>query len=175
MRRILTTCALLAVLALPAAKAGRAAAPAKRGYVVVRNATGDGGVIGRPVATVIVQGFVLGLISHEARVDVFQLPSGAGQGSVQVKGTDLSSRAITWRRFTGKEYTGSNFRFRAIGGYYRVVVRGSGIYLFAGGHDGYVKLRGSVFHPRSDGTFSLNSGAFRSLPDRPLTRKLGRG
>jgi len=180
MRRILPLCALLALLALPAVAGARAAAPAKPGFVVVRKASGDGSVNGLPVATVIVQGFLLGRISHEARVDVYQLALGAGQGAVQVKGADLSARAITWSGFrgkhplTGKEYTGSNFRFRAIGGDYRVVVRGSGIYLFAGGQ-GNVTLRGSVHHPRSDGKFSVNGGPFRSLPQRLLTRNFGGG
>jgi hypothetical protein len=182
MRRILLTCALLGVLAFPAAAGARlrpAAAP-KPGFLVVRQAAGDGGVNGRPVAVVVVQGFLLGRISHEARVDVYQLPSAAGQGAVQVKGTDVSTRPITWQphlsgpTFTGREYTGSNFRFRAVGGFYRVVVRGSGIYLFAGGQ-GHVTLRGSVFHPKADGKFSLNGGTFRSLPKVPLTRMLGGG
>ena len=174
MRRTLLTCALLAVLALPAAAAARAAAPAKPGFLVVRQAAGDGGVNGRPVAVVVVQGFLLGRISQEARVDVYQLPSAAGQGAVQVKGTDLSTTSIRWHGFTGKEYTGSSFRFRAIGGYYRVVVRGAGIYLFAGGQ-GHVWLRGSRFHPRADGRFSVNGSTFRSLPKVLLKRELGRG
>ena len=40
--------------------------------------------------------------------------------------------------------TGSNFRFRAMGGLYRVVVRGTGVYLFAGGTHGHVTVQGSV-------------------------------
>jgi hypothetical protein len=178
MRRILLICALLASLALPTAAGARASAPAKPGYLVVRKALGDGGVNGRPVATLIVQGFMLGRVSQEARVDIYQLQSPAGQGAVQVKGTDVSVRPITWRGFSGKhplngkEYTGSNFRFRAIGGDYRVVVRGSGIYLFAGGQ-GQVTLRGSTHYRNADGTFSVNGGKFRSLPARPLTREFG--
>ncbi len=53
-------------------------------------------------------------------------------------------------------------------------MRGSGVYLFAGGQ-GHVNLRGSSRYPRADGTFSLDGGTFRSLPTRPLTRKLGGG
>ena len=91
----------------------------------------------------------------------------------------MSSQAIKWRapggkRFSGREYRGSNFRFRAMGGLYRVVVRGSGVYLFAGGR-GQVTLRGSAISPHKDGTYSLNDGNFRSLPKRPITRKIGRG
>jgi hypothetical protein len=171
MRRILLSCALLAVLAVPAAAAARAPKP---GYLVVRRAVGDGGVNGRPVATVVVKGFVLGRVSQEARVEVYQLPSAAGQGGPQVKGADVSRRRIRWHGFTGSVYSGSDFRFRAIGGFYRVVVRGSGVYLFAGGR-GQVTLRGSSVYRHADGRYSVNGGVFRSLPERPLQRKIGRG
>jgi hypothetical protein len=171
MRRILLSCAILGLLTLPAAAAARTAGT---GFLVVRKAAGDGGVHGRPVATVVVHGFVLGRVSQEARVDVVQLPSAAGQGAPQVKGADVSTQRIRWHGFTGRRYSGSNFRFRAMGGYYRVVVRGSGVYLFAGGQ-GHVTLRGSSVYRHADGTFSVNGRAFRSLPTRPLTRRIGRG
>jgi hypothetical protein len=172
MRRILLSCALLALLTLPAAAAAaRASAPAKPGYLVIRKAFDDGGVNGRPVAAVVVRGFVLGRVSQEARVDIYQLPSAAAP---QVKGADVSTRPITWHGFAGKEYSGSNFRFLAMSGFYRVVVRGSGVYLFAGGQ-GHVTLRGSSHYRRADGTFSVNGGTFRSLPASPLTQKIGRG
>ena len=172
MRRILLSCAILASLTLPAVAVARATAPAKSGFLVVRKAAGDGGVNGRPVATLVVQGFVLGRVSQEARVDIYQLPSAAGQGGPQVKGADVSTRAIKWHGFTGTTYSGSNFRFRAISGFYRVVVRGSGVYLFAGGR-GHVTLRGSSVYPHADGTYSVNGRAFRSLPARPVQRQIG--
>jgi hypothetical protein len=173
MRRTLLSCVLLALL-VPAVAAARATAPAKAGFLVVRKAAGDGGVDGRPVATVVVHGFVLGRVSHEARVEVVQLPSAAGQGAPQVRGADVSTKAVKWHGFTGKRYSGSDFRFRAMGGYYRVVVRGSGVYLFVGGQ-GHVTLRGSSVYRHADGTFSVDGRAFRSLPARPLTRQIGRG
>jgi hypothetical protein len=66
---------------------------------------------------------------------------------------------------------GDNLRFRAIGGKYRILItgaggRGAGIYLSAVGH-GYSVLNGagddSDVGP--DGTYSLNDGPFKSLPD----------
>ena len=132
----------------------------------------DGGVNGRPVATVVVRGFVLGRVSQEARVDIYQLPSEAGAAGEG--GGRVDARRSGGTATHGREYSGSDFRFRAIGGFYRVVVRGSGVYLFAGGQ-GHVTLRGSSHYPRADGTFSLDGGTFRSLPTRPLTRKLGGG
>lgn len=175
MRRILVSCAVLAVLTLPAAATARAPGAAKPGFLVVSRAVGDGGVNGRPVVTLVVKGFVLGRVSQEARVEITQLPSVGGQGAPQVVGADVSARAIKWRgRFNGKEYSGSNFRFRALGGLYRIVVRGSGVYLFAGGH-GHVTLRGSSAYPQADGRYSVDAGAFRSLPKRPVTRTIGGG
>jgi hypothetical protein len=174
MRRILLSCALLGVLALPAAASALAQAPARPGFLVVRKAAGDGGVNGAPVVTVVMKGFVLGRISQEARVDIYQLPSVRGQGAPQVAGADVSKTAVRWHRLKGVQYSGSGFRFRAMGGFYRVVVRGSGVYLFAGGR-GSVRLRGSSFDPHADGMYSIDGRAFRSLPAKLRQRKIGRG
>src|SRR5512133_386403 len=153
MRRILLSCVLLGVLTLPAAAVARSSAPAKPGYLVVRKAAGDGGVNGRPVVTLVVRGFVLGRISQEARVAVYYLPSKNAGGVPQVQqGADVSTSTRRWNGLPGKVFRGSNFRFRAMGGFYRVVVRGSGVYLFAGGH-GHVTFRGSSVNPGADGEY----------------------
>jgi hypothetical protein len=175
MRRILLGCALVAVLPVSvAAAAARTSAPPKPGYVVVRRAFNDGGVGGNPVVTVVVRGFVLGRVSQEAEVEIYHLPSPSEQGGPQVKGTDISSTPVRWHGLRGKRYSGSNFRFRATGGLYRVVVRGSRVYVFAGG-SGTVWLQGSSADPRRDGMYSVNDSRFRSLPERLLKRKLGGG
>jgi hypothetical protein len=171
--RILLSCAILGGLTLPAASVGAQRA-AQTGYVVIRNAAGDGS---RPVVTLVVHGFVLGSVKpqDQARVDVYQLPSKASQGAPTAVGGDVSSETVRWHhRFTRHEFRGTGFRFRAIDGYYRVVVRGSGVYLFAGGR-GNVRLRGSTFDPRGDGTYSVNNEPFRSLPKRLLKRQIGSG
>lgn len=176
MRRILVSCAVLAVLALPAAATARARGAARPGYLVVSKAAGDGGVHGAPVVTLIVKGFVLGRVSKAAKVRIVQLPSvGCQQCGTQVVGADVSSSTIKYRgRFSGKQYSGSKFRFRAIGGQYRVVVRGSGVYLFAGGH-GRVTLRGSSVFQHADGKYAVDGGPWRSLPKKPVTRRIGGG
>jgi hypothetical protein len=176
MRRILVSCAVLAVLALPAAATARARGAARPGYLVVSKAAGDGGVHGAPIVTLIVKGFVLGRVSREAKVRIIQLPSVSGQGVPQVVGSDVSSTTITYRRrrFKGKEYSGSKFRFRATGGQYRVVVRGSGVYLFAGGQ-GQVKLRGSKVFQHTDGRYAVDGGAWHSLPKRLVKLRIGGG
>ena len=173
MRRILVSCGLLALLALPAAAAAGASATGKPGYLVVRQALDDGGINGRPAATLVMKGFVLGRVSQEARIDVYRLRS--GQAATQVKGTDLSTRTIEGQHFIGKEYSGSNLRFRVVsGGYFRVVVRGAGIYLFAGG-TGTIGLRGSSVHKNADGWYFLNNGSRRSMPTDRLKLTIGRG
>ena len=174
MRRTILSFAVPALLAVPAAASAGTHGSGNPGYLVVRQATTDGGVNGRPVVTVVMKGFVLGHVSQEARVEIYQLPSPAGKGAPQVAGADVSTNAIRWHGFTGKEYRGSNFRFSAVGGFYRVVVRGSGVYLFAGG-SGNVRLRGSSVYRHRDGTYSLDGGHFRSLPEKLLKRRIGRG
>lgn len=173
MRRILLSLALLALLALPAATSAGAAG-GKPGFLVVRKAQGDGGLYGPPVVTLVVQGFVLGRASQEARVEIYQLPSAAGGGGSTAVGLDVSKAVVHWRRFTGTRYSGSAFRFRAIGGAYRVVVRGSGVSLFAGGH-GTVTLHGSSVYRAADGAYAIDGHAFRSLPATPLKLPVGSG
>jgi len=172
-RRILLICTALAVLVLPASSAGSSGRVAT-GFLVVREATNDGGVTGSPVATVVVQGFVLGRVSQEGRVDVYHLATPHGYGAPQAAGADVTRSSLHWRRFSGVEYSGSSFRFAAINGAYRVVVRGSGIYLFVGGR-GSVTLRGSTAYPTGDGEYAIDGKAFHSLPSQPLTRAIGGG
>lgn len=183
MRRFLLSCAILAALVLPAAAVARAHGSAKPGFLVVREARGDGGANGHAVVTLVVHGFVLGSVKpqNEARVDIYQVPSRGGQGPQAVAGPtgDLAKpRAVQWRTkgrtFAGTEFNGSGFRFYAPNGYYRVVVRGSGVYLFAGGH-GNVTLQGSSYDPRTDGTYAIDGRTARSLPTRKLNRTIGGG
>jgi hypothetical protein len=175
MRRILLSCAILGAVALPAAAASaRAGTSGEGGFFVVRQAANDGGVNGRPVVTLIVHGFVLGSVrgDREARIDVYQIPRKGNGGGPTAVGTN--AKPVMWRHLPGREFSGSGFRFRAMGGYYRVVVRGSGVYLFAGG-SGNVTLRGSTFDQRGDGTYSIDGSPFRSLPKHVLKRELGGG
>jgi hypothetical protein len=80
---------------------------------------------------------------------------------------------VRWRGHKGTEYRGSGFRFRAIDGAYRVVVRGAGVYLFAGGN-GSVVLHGSSVYKHSDGNYSVDGGPAQSLPTIPLAREIGK-
>ena len=74
-----------------------------------------------------------------------------------------------WHRDSGDTATtwgGTDFRFRAVGGVYKITIYGSGVDLVASGH-GTVILAGSTDTPARDGVFSLNSGDFKSLPATP--------
>ena len=172
MRRILLMLASVAVLALPAAAAARAHGAAKPGFVVVRNAATDGGVTGPAVVTVAVDGFVLGKVSQEGSVAIYHLAATAGGGSPSATGVDLSRRSVTWHGVPGTEYSGSGFRFRAVGGVYRVVVWGSGVSLYAAGR-GRITLHGSVAYPNHDGTYAFDGHPFRSMPSGRLRRQIG--
>jgi hypothetical protein len=174
MRRILLLLAGAAILALPAAAAARAQShQVAPGFLVVHDAATDGGVTGSPVATVVVRGFVLGRIAQEGAVQLYHLASSAGSLAAQAAGVDVSRRAVTFRhRVPGTEYSGSDFRFRAVGGVWRVVVYGAGVSLYAGGV-GSVRLHGSVEYPGTDGEYSFDGGQFASLPSGVVARRLG--
>jgi hypothetical protein len=62
--------------------------------------------------------------------------------------------------------TGDNIRFRAIGGKYRLSVRGSGMFLSVVGRgDVWLDGRGDDPDVPRDGSYSLNDGPYKSLPD----------
>jgi len=79
-------------------------------------------------------------------------------GTCDERRVDLKTGAVTC--------SGFNIRFRAVGGRYVVALRGSGIYLSVVGRGGGVlDGRGDAPDVRHDGVYSLNDGAYRSLPD----------
>jgi hypothetical protein len=172
MRRVVLSCVFFAVLLLPAATSARATPlGAKPGYLVVQKGANDGGEHGRPAITLVMQGFVLGRVTQQARVEIYHLPSTTGQTSA--KGEDVSPpQPVRLHKLPGVAYTGSGFRFSAVGGFYRVVIRGSGVYLYAGGVQGKVTLQGSSIYKNKDGTYSINGSRPRSLPTERLSRTI---
>lgn len=172
MRRVLLICAAAVLLALPAVAAG-AGARARTGWLVVRDANNDGGLVGSPVATVVVRGFVIGRIADQGSVEIYQLGSSGGAAQPQATGPDVAQKAVYWRGVSGSEWTGTGFRFRAVG-VFRVVVHGSGVYLFAGG-GGNATLQGSSVSPAHDGSYALDGGRFRSLPTHARRLRVGDG
>lgn len=173
MRRILLLLASAAVLALPGAAAARARSHAPTsGFLVVRNALNDGGVAAGPVATIVVHGFVIGRIAQEGAVEIYHFNSTSDALLAQASGFDVSRERVTYRTQPGTRFSGSDFRFRAVGGFWRVVVYGAGVSLYAGGV-GTVHLHGSVEYPRADGKYSFDGARFISMPSRVVIRTLG--
>lgn len=80
------------------------------------------------------------------------------------------SDTTTNRNDTIRVCIGTNMRFRAIGGKYQVLIRGSGIYLSAVG-TGLATLNGAGDDPSVDfdGWYSLNDKPYRSLPNFATT------
>lgn len=142
------------------------------GTLVVQNAdNGDGIAVGaRPVVTLVIHGFVIGRVAEQGRIAIYDLDQ-TDQSAPEVTGAvshgDVSLKVRTpdgTQTQTGTQWTGTDFRFRAVDGTYRVVIWGSGVYLFASGDQGRVWLTGQTDTPRGDGKYSFNGEAWRSLP-----------
>lgn len=172
-RRLLVSIAALLALALPAAAAAhlvRTVGP-NDGTLVVQNAdNGDGvGKDARAVVTLVINGFAIGRIVGEGRIAIYDLDS-TDQSSPEVTGAewhkDVSYTTADGKQVSGTSWGGSQFTFRAVQGTYKVVIYGSGVYLFAGGQ-GRVWFTGQDGSP--DGRYSINGDDWRSLPN-PGTR-----
>jgi hypothetical protein len=170
MRRLLLTSAALLALALSAG----AAFGASDGTLVIKGAdNGDGVTEGaRSVVTLVVTGFVIGRVTDQGRIRIYDLDP-TDQGAPDVTGagtgTPVKFTPSTGPAVTGTEWYGSNFRFRAVNGTFRVVIWGSGVYVFASGQ-GKVWMTGNPANRNNDGTYSLDGSDFVSLPlATPLT------
>jgi hypothetical protein len=172
MRRLVVTSVVLLAVAGPAAAAVLRPS-AGEGTLVVQNAdNGDGIAPGaRPVVTLVIQhGFVIGQVAEQGRIAIYDLDQ-TDQSAPEVTGAvsheDVSRTVRTpdgLQTQTGTQWTGANFRFRAVDGTYRVVIWGSGVYLFASGSEGRVWFTGQADAPLGDGKYSLNGGDWHSLP-----------
>lgn len=156
-RRTAVICASLVTLAVPAAALAVQVGPYD-GTLVVKNGSAPRGV---PVVTLVLRGAAIGQVSGVGKI-VIDDPTPGDGFDPEVTGAD-------WHRDSGDTATtwgGTNFRFRAVGGVYKITIYGSGVDLVASGH-GTVILAGSTDTPARDGVFSLNSGDFKSLPATP--------
>lgn len=156
MRRVVVICASLVALAAPAVALGIREAPGG-GTLVVKNGSAP---IGTPVVTLVIHGAAIGQITQGTIVITDLMPD--DRFSPEVTG-------MTWHRQIGDsvtKYGGVNFRFRAVGGSYKITIYGSGVDLVASGY-GNVTLAGSLDLPTRDGVYSLNGGDPRSLPSTP--------
>ncbi len=147
MRRLLIPCALVALLVFPAAAAARQNAPGD-GTVVVHNAYGT--------VSIVATGGMIGSCDH-CTVTIVDPQPGDGTGPIvsgQESKQDLTDTKSRW--------AGYDVRFRLIGGFFRLRVYGSGIELSAVGRgQGTIRGMGTV----NDGTYAVNGGDRRPLPD----------
>jgi hypothetical protein len=163
MRRLVFTCALLGALAIPAAALAVQSDPGDGSLVVRGGDNGDGiGPGTRPVVSLVINGFVIGHVSGQGRIAIYDTDA-TDQASPEVTG---ATRLRDWTLQNGiaaSSWQGTNFSFRAVGGTFKVVVWGSGVYVFASGQ-GKVTLTGSVDSSQSDGSYSLNGLPWLSIP-----------
>ena len=166
MRRALITCLGLGALALPAAALAFGTAPGD-GSLVVQKGSAPPRVA---VVTLSVNGTVIGHVSTGSpdQVDTVVIwdPNNTGDiGGSGANGQSLSKTVSTSDQRT--KLVGSDFRFRAANGVYKVWIYGSGVNLFAVGA-GQVTLQGM---PKSsglpDGQYAINGGDWHSLPGVP--------
>jgi hypothetical protein len=153
-RRTIVICTAVAALAVPATAFALHLGPGD-GTLVVQDGSAPKGVA---VVTLAITGAAIGQISGYGRV-VIDDPTGDHIPEVT---------NYVWHRSSGTEDTwaGNNFRFRAVGGTYKITIYGQDIDLVASGQ-GSVVLAGSPDAPTTDGRYSLNGQDFRSLPATP--------
>jgi hypothetical protein len=148
--RALLTFAVLVALALPAASAARTQG-ASDGTLSVRD--------GRGTITISGRGGVIGSFARGS-VRISDPIDGDGTGPI-VTGDEWSNE----RDATTTTWGGTKVRFRIIGGFFRIVVRGRGINLSLVGK-GNVTLDGAG--TVDDGSYSVNGGEYLAMPEFPL-------
>ncbi|MDQ3822343.1 MAG: hypothetical protein M3321_03780 [Actinomycetota bacterium] len=153
MRRVVFACALFA-LSVPAVTFAAGGADGD-GTLVVRNGTG--------VMHIAAKGTIIGSCD-KCTIWIDDPAEGDGSGPI-VTGfegkQDLTDTKSRW--------SGSDVRFRLIGGFSRTRVRGNGIDLYVVGR-GSVTVRGFF---NNVGTYAVDGGERRQLPFEPLTFQLG--
>ncbi len=163
MRRLSVILGLFSVFAVPAA-ALAANSAAGDGSLVVKNGSAP---LDSPVVVLQITGSVIGQIGH-GRLVIDAGPNADPTAVPQVTGAEW--RGDSPRSSTAQVWKGNNFKFRAVGGTYTVLVYGSQVNLVAVG-SGTVKLAGIPDTPVGDGRYSLNGDDFASLPGTPTDKR----
>jgi hypothetical protein len=150
MRRLLTFAMLVAALALPASSGARERGP-NDGTLSVKDARGT--------ITVAARGGLIGSIANGS-IRIVDPIEGDGTGPI-VSGEEYYKEVDEKTDL----YRGTKVRFRIIGGWFRVVVKGRGINLSLVGK-GNVTLNGAG--TLDDGTYSVNGGEYNFVPPDPF-------
>jgi hypothetical protein len=152
--RLLLVPILLLATAVPAAASAERAGPAADGTLAVRDARGR--------VQMTVKGSLIGRLANGS-ITIEELSFDGGTEPV-VRGY----KTVRWsRNGNSRTYTGKNVRFRLIGGRYRVVFNGKGLFFSLVGKgrvtlDGNGSMETGIFY---DGFYSLNGSEEESLPD----------
>jgi hypothetical protein len=164
MPRTVVICAALAAFLVPAV-ALAATEAAGDGTLVVENGNAPRGVA---VVTLVISGAAIGQVTGVGKV-VIDDPTPGDGFDPEVTGADWRRDSSDGAPSGGTETTwgGTNFRFRAVGGTYKITVYGGDVDLVASGH-GTVILAGTTDTPTAhDGSYSFNGQAPKSLPATP--------
>ncbi|HXR10972.1 MAG TPA: hypothetical protein VN770_01645 [Gaiellaceae bacterium] len=167
MRRLATIGLSVFALAVPAAALAFTSSSTD-GTLVVQGGSAPRGVA---VATLVIAGTAIGHVStgspdqlDKVVIEDDTLPPGTGEiGASATNGTYLARTSSGDNR---TKLVGSDFRFRAAAGTYRIWIYGSGVNVFAVGN-GKVTLQGLPDVGSTDGRYSLNGGDWHSLPAAP--------
>lgn len=163
MRRLALLCLPLGALALPAAALAISSSAAD-GTLVVQNGSAPAKVA---VVTLVINGTVIGHVDSGSpgQSDTLYVVDANNTGGVGASGPDLTKTSAFDQTTGGTRWklSGSDFRFRAADGVYKITVYGSGVDLFAVGQ-GQVVIQGQSDASMYDGKYSLNGGDFHSLP-----------
>jgi hypothetical protein len=166
MRRSATICLLLGALALPAT-ALAFSATASDGTLVVKSGSAPAKVA---VVTLVISGTAIGHVSTGSpdQFDTVVIVDAKNTGAVAASATGSASLVKTsgpdlLTSGTRTKLVGSDFRFRAADGLYKITIYGSGVDLFAVGK-GQVVLQGQTDPTVSDGRYSVDGGDWHSLP-----------
>jgi hypothetical protein len=165
MRRLAILALPVLALVLPATALALHDANTADGTLVVKNGSAPRGV---PVVTLSIEGTAIGHISTGSpdQVDTVVVYDPNNTNDI---GASITNGAPSLTRSTISDtktkFVGSDFRFRAAGGVYKIWIYGSGVDVFAVGA-GKVTLQG-LPDSNADGRYSINGGDWRSLPAAP--------
>lgn len=165
MRRLAMLCLPLVALAVPATALALRAASGD-GTLVVKNGTAPRGVA---VVTLVINGTAIGHVSTGSpdQLDTVVIDDPNNTSNIGASVTNAAP-SLTRKTTSSTEtkFIGSDFRFRAADGLYKVWIYGSGVSVFAVGK-GTVVLQGSPDSGVADGRYSLNGNDWHSLPAVP--------
>lgn len=167
MRRLAIFCLPLVALVAPATALALSDVKTTDGTLVVQNAGAPRSVA---VVTLVVDGTALGHIStgspdqvDKVVIQDFNIPSGDIGASITNNAPALTRTTLADNKTS---FVGSDFRFRAANGTYRIWIYGTGVNVFAVGH-GTVVLQGQSDADLPDGRYSRDGGDWHSLPAVP--------